>query len=110
MRRTSAEDETHRGDDRPTLPHIRDLFGSKFLLHFDHAVTFVTDCGHQRSCLNPYILIHRMLPCPTPLPLISASFHSQMKLLLLLLTVGIKGEAATRLPMGTLHPTVVTVS
>ncbi|KAH9978567.1 hypothetical protein BGW80DRAFT_1248939 [Lactifluus volemus] len=29
MRRTSAEDETHRGDDRPTLPHIRDLFGKE---------------------------------------------------------------------------------
>ncbi|KAI0254007.1 hypothetical protein BJV78DRAFT_1280426 [Lactifluus subvellereus] len=27
MRRTPPEDETHRGDDRPTLPHIRELFG-----------------------------------------------------------------------------------
>ncbi|KAI9509721.1 hypothetical protein F5148DRAFT_1148083 [Russula earlei] len=27
MRRTTSEDETRRGDDRPTLPPIRDLFG-----------------------------------------------------------------------------------
>ena len=30
MRRTSSDDETRRGDDRPTLPPIRDLFGSTF--------------------------------------------------------------------------------
>lgn len=29
MRRTSSDDETRRGDNRPTLPPIRDLFGSK---------------------------------------------------------------------------------
>jgi hypothetical protein len=28
MRRTSSDDKTRRGDDRPTLPPIRDLFGS----------------------------------------------------------------------------------
>lgn len=28
MRRTSSDDETRRGDNRPTLPPIRDLFGS----------------------------------------------------------------------------------
>ena len=28
MRRTSSDDETRRGENRPTLPPIRDLFGS----------------------------------------------------------------------------------
>ncbi len=33
MRRTSSDDETRRGDNRPTLPPIRHLFGS--MLPFD---------------------------------------------------------------------------
>jgi hypothetical protein len=61
MRRTSPEDETHRGDDRPTLPPIRDLFGRKFLRFVRHVALF-PDYGLQENCLNPYIPTQPMLP------------------------------------------------
>jgi hypothetical protein len=81
MRRTSSDDETRRGDDRPTLPPIRDLFSSMSFSCRHVLCSSSSTAKYQESCLNPYILaLHRVPLRITLPPLTSVNSHYQRTL------------------------------